>query len=89
MIKDVVVGLDSSTTATKAIAWNRRGEPIAAARSPLPLSSPRADWYEQDSADWWESACSALRQLQSQIDPARIAAIAISNQRETFVPLVW
>ena len=87
MDKDVVVGLDSSTTATKAIAWNRQGVAIAEGRSSIPLASPHADWYEQNPDDWWTSACAALGNLQKVVSPARIAAIGISNQRETFVPL--
>lgn len=85
--KDIVVGLDSSTTATKAIAWTADGAIAGQGRSPIPLASPRHNWYEQDPEDWWRSACEALRELCTQVDPAAIVAIAISNQRETFVPL--
>jgi sugar (pentulose or hexulose) kinase len=87
MDRDLVIGLDSSTSATKAIAWTREGLPIAEGRSPIPLASPAADWYEQNPGDWWNSACLALRDLLGRVSPARIAALAISAQRETFVPL--
>ena len=85
--KDIVVGLDSSTTATKAIAFDCSGSLVAQGRSPIPLLSPAHNRYEQDPEDWWRSACEALRKLCLQIDSSRIAALAISNQRETFVPL--
>jgi xylulokinase len=87
MNKDLVIGLDSSTSATKAIAWTREGAPLAEGRSGIPLASPAPDWYEQDAGDWWRSACAALREVARQVSAARIAAIAISAQRETFVPL--
>ncbi len=87
MEKDLVIGLDSSTSATKAIAWTREGLPVAEERRPIRLESPAADWYEQDSEEWWSSASSALRGLLERISPGRIAALAISNQRETFAPL--
>lgn len=87
MDRDLVIGLDSSTSATKAIAWTRDGVAMAEGRSPIPLASPAANWYEQDPEDWWGSACVALRRLLEQISPGRIAALAISNQRETFAPL--
>jgi sugar (pentulose or hexulose) kinase len=87
MDRDLVIGLDSSTSATKAIAWTREGVPVGEGRSPIPLTSPSPDWYEQDPDDWWNSACAALRDLLERVSPARIAAIGISNQRETFVPL--
>jgi len=85
--RDLVIGLDSSTSATKAIAWTREGLPVAEGRSPIPLARPAADWYEQNPDDWWSAACAALRDLLQRVSPARIAALGISNQRETFVPL--
>lgn len=84
MTSDLVVGLDSSTTATKAIAWTRDGAAVAEGRAPIALSNPRHGWFEQDAAEWWDAACAALRQLTGQIDPARIAGLAVANQRETF-----
>jgi xylulokinase len=87
MSKDVVIGIDSSTTATKAIAWERHGAMAGLGRSPIPLASPANHWYEQDPEDWWSSACKALRDLLQQVAPERVAAVAISNQRETFAPL--
>jgi xylulokinase len=84
---DLVIGLDSSTSATKAVAWTRDGAPLAEGRAGIPLSSPAPDWYEQDPGDWWRSACAALREVSGKVSPARIAAIGISAQRETFVPL--
>jgi xylulokinase len=85
--KDIVVGLDSSTTATKAIAWKPDGTLAGQGRSPIPLLSPAHNWYEQNPEDWWRSACEALRELFRHVNPNDIAAISISNQRETFVPL--
>ncbi|MDQ0472477.1 xylulokinase [Labrys wisconsinensis] len=81
---DLVVGLDSSTSATKAIAWDRRGRLVAQGRAPIPLANPQPGYFEQDPADWWSSSAAALRELTGQVDPARIAAVGISNQRETF-----
>ena len=87
MDRDLVIGLDSSTSATKAIAWTREGSSAADARSPIPLASPAPDWYEQNPDDWWDSACAALRDLLRRVSPGRIAAIGISAQRETFAAL--
>src|SRR4051794_33322574 len=84
MTPDLVIGLDSSTTATKAIAWDRNGTAVAEGRAPIPLHNPRTDWFEQDPNDWWQSAAKALKALTRKIDSNRIAALGISNQRETF-----
>lgn len=83
MNRDIIIGLDSSTQSTKAVAWSRDGEAFAEGRQSIPLSSPQPGWFEQDVEDWWAAACGALRELMAQVDPQRIAALAISNQRET------
>jgi xylulokinase len=86
MARDLVIGIDSSTTATKAIAWDRHGRAVAEGRASIPLANPRPGWFEQDPLDWWQSTRDALREVTRLVDPARIAAVAISNQRETFAP---
>lgn len=82
-----VIGLDSSTTATKAIAINKKGKVLAYARQPVSLSSPQANHYEQNPDEWWTSAYRVLRNIARQVNPETIKGLAISNQRETFVPL--
>lgn len=84
MKADLVIGLDSSTTATKAIAFDRKGRAVAEGRAAVPLSNPKPGWFEQDVADWTGSAAQALRQVTRKVGSARIAAVAISNQRESF-----
>jgi xylulokinase len=79
----LVVGLDSSTQSCKAIAWSREGKAVAEGRAPLELAKPRPDFVEQEVADWWRAASTALQQVTQAVDPKRIAGIAISNQRET------
>ena len=83
MAGDLVIGLDSSTQSTKAIAWTREGEAVAEGRAPIASNSPRPGWVEQDIENWWDSACAALTELTGQIEPGRVAGLAISNQRET------
>lgn len=84
---DLVVGLDCSTTSTKAIAFDRTGRIAAHASEAISLHSPQPNYYEQDAEDWWRSARTALKKITSEVDPERIAALAVSNQRETFVTL--
>ena len=54
-MSDLVIGIDSSTTATKAIAWTPEGHAVAEGRAEIPLSSPEPNLYEQDPEDWWAS----------------------------------
>jgi len=87
MKSELVIGIDSSTTATKTIAWDINGKYIAGGSSPISLFSPQLNYFEQNSDDWWSSAIDSLQKLTHQIDKDRISALAISNQRETFVGL--
>lgn len=79
----LVIGIDSSTTATKAIAFDEAGRPHGEGRAPVPMARPVPGAFEQDPEDWWLSAAAALRELGRTVDLGRAAALAIANQRET------
>ncbi len=85
--RDLVIGVDSSTQSTKTIAYNAHWFALAESAAPIAMASPGPDRYEQNPDDWWSSLVAALRALFAQIDPRRVAALAIANQRETMVPL--
>jgi len=87
MKSEVVIGIDSSTTATKAIAWDSSGKNLAEGCSPIQLFSPQTNYYEQNPDHWWNSLAESLHKLILQVDKERITALAIANQRETFVGL--
>ena len=84
MERDLVIGVDSSTSATKAVAWDAQGRAVAEGRAPIPLANPEPGYFEQAPQDWWSSTTTALSQLCRSVDPRRFAGLAISNQRETF-----
>ena len=79
----LVVGLDSSTQSTKAIAFDPSGTPVAEGRAPVTILNPRLGRFEQDPDEWVSAAHTALRGCMEGIDPARVEGLAISNQRET------
>ena len=87
MARRTVIGVDSSTTSCKAVAWDRSGRAVAEGRAGHPTSNPRPGWYEQDAELWWAGLCSALDQLFWDISPSQVEALCISNQRETVVAL--
>ncbi len=79
----LVIGLDSSTQSTKAVAWNPQGRAVAMGSAPIPLHNPCRDHFVQDPADWWSSCCLALRACLKGVDVARLEGLAIAHQRET------
>lgn len=81
---DVVIGIDASTTAVKAIAFARAGTELFQARETYPLSNPKPGHFEQDAEHWWAALISALQQVADKVGAARVAAIAIAHQRESF-----
>jgi len=83
MSEPLVIGLDSSTQSTKAIAWNQAGTAVAEGRADIAMDNPRLDCFEQNPSNWWQSAITALKACADQVDAAAVAGIAISNQRET------
>ncbi len=82
-----MIGIDSSTTATKAVVWDRDGHALAEGRSEFALSQPAPGYHEQDAEDWWRSTVAALRGAVRQVDASSVEAIGITHQRETFVCL--
>ena len=82
---DLVIGIDSSTTATKAIAFDARGRIVAEGRAPVPLSNPRPGWFEQEVCRL-DGRCRQGAEAAHQEDRRRrrVAGLAISNQRESF-----
>ncbi|WP_306258566.1 FGGY-family carbohydrate kinase [Pararhizobium sp. IMCC21322] len=83
MAERLIIGLDSSTQSTKAIAWTKSGEIVAEGRADIPMQTSQKDYCEQDPNDWWDTTVTALNQLAQQIDVSLVDGLAISNQRET------
>jgi len=83
MTDKFIIGLDSSTQMTKAIAWNRAGQALGEGRAPVPMSRPAQGRFEQNPEDWWCACCTALADLGKEVALSQAAGLAISNQRET------
>ena len=82
-----VIGVDSSTTATKAVVWDSEGRAVAEGRHEFAFSIPHPGWHEQDAEDWWRSTAAALRQAATSVSASEIEAIGLTHQRETFACL--
>ena len=54
------LGIDTSTTSSKALLIDENGAVIAVASSPHTLQSPRPLWMEQDPEEWWGAASASI-----------------------------
>ncbi|WP_417524713.1 glycerol kinase GlpK [Marinovum sp.] len=80
-----ILAIDQGTTSTRAMVFDQALEIVASAQEEFTQHFPQSGWVEHDPADLWETTLSTCRKA---IDQAgEIAAIGITNQRETTV--VW
>jgi len=82
-----ILAIDQGTTNTKALLLSRAGSIVATAFQPLAVSFPRDGWVEQNARELWLSVVHACDACLSQVAGAELAAIGVSNQRESVV--VW
>jgi xylulokinase len=87
MTKDLVIGVDCSTTASKAVVWDMQGRAVAVGRHSYGLSNVRSGWVEQNAPDWWTATSASLAEVAKKVDVSRVAGIGVTHQRETFVCL--
>lgn len=88
MSGSLVIGIDASTTACKAVVFNEAGQAIAEGRRPIALANPESDGWEQDADEWWSALEFALGTAVAMLGPnkaAQVRAVCVTNQRETFV----
>jgi glycerol kinase len=84
---DLLLGLDQGTTGNTALLVDRDLAVQARATVEFPQHYPQPGWVEHAPDEIWQAMRTTLHQVLDGIDPARIAAIGITNQRET--AFVW
>ena len=82
-----ILSLDQGTTSSRAIVFNRKGGIVAKAQHEYPQIYPKAGWVEHNPDDILKSQLRALADalIYGQIEAKDIAAIGITNQRETTI----
>ena len=84
----LILALDQGTTSSRAIAFERDGRPVAAAQQPFEQRFPSPGHVTHDPEAIWSSQLEVAQDVVRQVGGAeRIAAIGITNQRETTI--VW
>ncbi|MCQ2453768.1 MAG: glycerol kinase GlpK [Clostridia bacterium] len=89
MEKKYLVALDQGTTSSRAVIFTFNGDIVASSGEEFPQHYPQPGWVEHDPEDILRTQINSLRAAvkKAKIDPAEIAAIGITNQRET--TLLW
>ena len=84
-----ILAIDQGTTSSRAILFTQDGEIAGVAQQEFPQHFPEDGWVEHDPEDIWDSTLAVCRQVMQEqtVTAADIAAIGITNQRET--TLVW
>lgn len=84
-----ILAIDQGTTSSRAIIFNNKGEIVSLAQKEFTQIYPKPGWVEHDPTEIWTSQASVIAEavLKAGLQPIDIAAIGITNQRETTI--VW
>ncbi|MBE3589304.1 MAG: glycerol kinase GlpK [Firmicutes bacterium] len=89
MAGNYVLALDQGTTSSRAIVFDRAGSVVAVGQKEFRQIYPKPGWVEHDAAEIWETQLAVAKEAiaKAGISARDIAAVGITNQRETTV--VW
>lgn len=87
MMEKYILAIDQGTTSSRAILFDQQRNIKEIAQKEFPQIYPQAGWVEQDANDIWLSVLAVVADCiqKAKIEPSQIAAIGISNQRETTI----
>jgi len=83
------LGIDIGTTNIKSVLFAEKARPVAQAIDEYKTYFPRPSWAQQRPDDWWDATTDTIHRVlyESRIDSAEIAAVAISCQAPTMLPV--
>ncbi|MCX5751864.1 MAG: glycerol kinase GlpK [Candidatus Saganbacteria bacterium] len=84
---EYILAIDQGTTGSRAIVYDKKGKQVASAYEEFPQYFPKPGWVEHNPEEIWKSVNNSIQKVLKKVSPAYIAAIGITNQRETTV--VW
>ncbi|MGB4314979.1 MAG: FGGY family carbohydrate kinase, partial [bacterium] len=89
MAQKYVMALDQGTTSSRTIIFDQAGSVISVAQKEFTQIYPKPGWVEHDPMEIWSTQIGTAKEAleKANIKPEQIAAIGITNQRETTV--VW
>lgn len=83
--KEFIIALDESTTNAKAVVLDSRGKVIVKFSQPLAIQTPRDGWVEQSGEALVTASLTVIASAVAHVGAENVAALAISNQRETAI----
>ena len=88
-MSNFILAIDQGTTSSRAIIYDKSMQVVAHAQQELPLYLPQAGYVEQKAEEIWQTVYSSIRNAlqRANLTASELAAIGISNQRET--SLIW
>ena len=89
MEKKYIVALDQGTTSSRAVVFDKNGDIVSVSQKEFTQIFPKPGWVEHDPMEIWACQSGVMREAIeiTSMDPKEIAAIGITNQRETTI--VW
>jgi len=89
MKKEYIMALDQGTTSSRAVIFDQQGKIVSIAAKEFRQIYPQPGWVEHDPVEIWDSQMEAAQQAldSANLSPQQIAAIGVTNQRET--TLIW
>jgi glycerol kinase len=82
----LILVIDAGTTSTRVMVFGLDGQCVALAQAELTQYYPQSGHVEHDAAEIWDKTLACIRQAVAALpDPRRLAALGITNQRETVV----
>ncbi|MDD5429017.1 MAG: glycerol kinase GlpK [Candidatus Omnitrophica bacterium] len=80
-----ILAIDQGTTGSRAVIYDKKGRKVASAYREFPQHFPKPGWVEHDPRDIWASVNDSIQKVLRKVPTGSIAAIGITNQRETTV----
>ncbi|MFC3713600.1 glycerol kinase GlpK [Sphingoaurantiacus capsulatus] len=81
----LLLAIDEGTTSTRVVAFDLSGCIVATEGAPITQHYPQPGWVEHDAAEIWTKTEACLTAVAQRVGVGRIAAIGLTNQRETVV----
>ncbi len=88
-MKKYILSLDQGTTSSRALVFDHQGKPVSVAQKEFTQIYPKPGWVEHDADEIWSTQAGVAQEAitRAGIDSSSLAAIGITNQRETTI--IW